>query len=175
MLINDIADWRDEHTIYIIDGQNITQIKQYKQLNNTNKWNPCIPMPFDNSIDISLIFDKYGNFRDWYPLQICDYPNNFINYKNEYLFDCGYRLIIDNLYINNYVINFNTNYPISRNIAGYSLSVYHGTFINISSIITDPLFYSNAYRLILNDSLFSNISTEIILYEVKLFLLFLFP
>ena len=131
-------------------------------------------MPFNNSIDINLIFDKYSNFRDWYPLQICDYPNNFVNYKNEYLFDGGFELIIINLNINNYVINYNTNYPISRNIAGYRLSIHHGTFINISSIIPDPLFHSNTGRDILNDSLFSDISTEIILYDVRRLFLFLF-
>ena len=171
MLISNIAEWRDDYTIYIIDGQNITQIKQYMQLNNTNNWNPCIPMPFDNSIDIILIFNKYSNFRDWYPLQICDFPNNFVNYKNEYLFDGGYFLIINNLNINNYVINDNTNYPISRNILGYMLSIQHGTFINISSMITNPLFYSNTGRDILNESLFGNISTEIILYDVRLLFL----
>ena len=175
MLINNISELdRGYYTIYVIDGQNITQIKQYKQLDNTNKWNPCIPMPFNERVSITFVYNEYNNFRAWYPLQICDFANNFVNYKNEYLFDGGFILIINNLNIDNYIIKDNTNYPISRNTVGYMLSIHHGTFVNISSISTDPLFYSNTDRSIVNDSLFINISTEIILYEVKLFsLLFL--
>ena len=82
--------------VYIIDGQNITQIKEYIQLNNTNKWNPCIPKPFGDDVYISITFadNKYNNFRDWYPLEICDYPYNFVNYTNKYLFDSGFVISI---------------------------------------------------------------------------------
>ena len=74
-------------------------------------------MPFLDTIQNYITFvdnKSNNNFRDWYPLQICDYPYNFVNYKNQYLFDGGIILYINNLNINNYIINDNTNYPISR-------------------------------------------------------------
>ena len=46
----------------------------------------------------------------------------------------NYLFRIYNLNINNYIINDNTNYPISRiqqNVGSY-FSINHGTFINIS-------------------------------------------
>ena len=49
-------------------------------------------------------------------------------------------------------------------------SIHDGTFINISSVTTDPLFYSNSIYNNFYGSLFSNISAEIIFYyDVKLF------
>ena len=176
MLINNSSEWR-EYQIYIIDGQNITQIKDYQQMNNTNKWNPCIPMPFAENKQISIIFadNGYNSFRKWYPLQICDFPNSFVNYRNEYLFDGGEYLIINNLNIQNYIINDTTNYPIaiSKNIWGRFFSIHHGVFSNISSATTDPLFYSNYATNTFNNSLFSNISAQMIFYHnVKLFCLF---
>ena len=168
MVINSGSTF-DDYFIYIIDGQNITQIQQYKQLNITNKWNPCIPMSFSAAnYDVYFVFNKFINFRDWYPLQICDYPYNSINYINKYLFDGGNVLSITNLNINNYIINDNTNYPIARN-KGFQLFIYNGTFINISSVTTNPLFYSESHTNKFGGSFFSVISAEIVFYQnVKL-------
>ena len=164
------------HQIYVIDGQNITQINDYKQLNNTDAWNPCIPMPFSGTkymyINITFINNIYNNFRDWYPLEICDYPDNFKKYKNEFLFDgrTAVALVINNLNINNYIINGNRNYPIAilRDFIPGDRHLYidDGTFINISSETRDPLFYGNTQLYsALNDCLFSNISVETIFYR----------
>ena len=186
MLINNISiSQREEYQIliFIIDGQNLTQITEYKQLNNTNQWNPCIPMPFDDNITINISFvdNIYNNFRNWYPLQICDYPYNFVNYKNEYLFyrkgeqDLyeGKSLNIHNLSIHDYIINYNRNYPIARNTPHkkVDISLHYGSFINISSVTTDALFYvSSASKTLFSDCLFSNISAEIMFYNhVKYF------
>ena len=133
------------YQIYVIDGQNINQIKEYKQWDFAKIWNPCIPIPFDteyNSAFISITFvsNQSNNFRDWYPLQICDYPYNFMNYSNQYLFDGGYVVNIYNLNIDNYIINDNTNYPIARNLGKGQFSIHNGIFINISSSTTDPCF-----------------------------------
>ena len=68
----------------IVDGQSISDIKAYKKADNTNQWNPCLPMPF-NYATVTINFTS--TFRDWYPLQICDYENNSVYYRNEYLFD----------------------------------------------------------------------------------------
>ena len=182
MLINNINGSGfelDVYVIYIIDGQNATQIEEYKQLNNTNKWNPCIPMPFVGNKGIFITFanNGYNSFRDWYPLEICDYPNNFANYKNQYLFDGGHSFFIYNLTIDNYIINYNTNYPIAiaTSHLGWFFSVHHGTFINISSTTTDPLFYGNLlwdYGTF-EHNLFHNISSEMIYYtDVKFLFLF---
>ena len=111
-------------------------------------------MPFSVQINLTITFydNEYNKFRNWYPLQICDYADNLLNYKNEYLFDVpgtikGTGLIVNNLNIENYIINNNTNYPISRTIdAEHStwFCIHRGTFIKISSVTTDPLFYSDA-------------------------------
>ena len=70
------SEWPYYQTyIYVIDGQNITQIGQYKQLNNTDGWNPSIPIPFtmlfydSRLISINFVSNKPNNFRDWYPLR----------------------------------------------------------------------------------------------------------
>ena len=96
--------------LYIVDGQNETQIKEYQQLNNTNHWNPCIPMPFKYRMPITITFNS-TNWRYWYPKKTCDYRNNSDFYSNTYLFDGG-GLTVQNLYINDYEIDNHTNYPI---------------------------------------------------------------
>ena len=187
MLIKNISIsvWDEYQTsIYIIDGQNLTQIIEYKQLNNTNQWNPCIPMPFekDTIINITFVDNGYNNFRDWYPSQICDYPYNFVNYKNKYLFHRkndaagffyeGTSLNIHHLSIHDYIINDNKNYPIVGNTGTSRISVeltlHYGSFINISSVTTEALFYAaagTALKKCFNDCLFSNISAKIIFYN----------
>ena len=83
MVINQFSYQKFE--IIIIDGQNLTQIK-YKQLSNTNQWNPCIQCHLYGIYQYHFVDNKSNNFRDWYPLEICDYPYNFVSYKNDYLF-----------------------------------------------------------------------------------------
>ena len=57
-LINNSTDYGNDHEIHIIDGQNETQIKQYKQMNQTHsKWNPCIPATFNDDKSITLTFN----------------------------------------------------------------------------------------------------------------------
>ena len=178
------------YQVYIIHGQNMTQIIEYKQLNNTNQWNPCIPMPFghDNIINITFVDNENNDFRDWYPLQICDYPHNVENYKNEYLFDQVNNqptfateiyheksLNIHNLVIHDYIINVNRNYPIARNTPHMEedLTFHYGSFINITKVIIDALFHTGSKSSFYN-SLFSNISAEMIFYsDVKHFFLYL--
>ena len=81
-LINNHNDWKDIE-IHIIDGQNIEQIQEYQQLNTTKQWNSCIPMTFGDDLAVTLIF--YANdWRNWYPLNICDFEDNKHYYRNEY-------------------------------------------------------------------------------------------
>ena len=73
-------DFNINETIHInvIDGQNKTEISKYKELNNTNNWNPCLPMPFIIIATVSITFlsNNHSIWRDWYPFRICDYYNN---------------------------------------------------------------------------------------------------
>ena len=142
-----------------MNGQNISQIEKYKQLNNTNNWNPCIPIKFYGNKSITITFK--GSSINWYPLKICDYQNNSMYYKNEYLFDGGKSLIINNLNINNYTINNNTNYPIVRSIeyVGASIVINNGSFINISSTINNSLFWTRL-DLHIKSTSFSNIQVS---------------
>ena len=140
-MINNGSDQDNE--IYIINGQNISQIETYKRLNNTNKWNPCIPITFNGNKSITITFIFSSN---WYPLIYCDYKNNYMHHTNKYLFDGGKSLIINNLNINNYIINNNTNYPILRSTNNYdaSITINNGSFINISSSINSSLFLTRS-------------------------------
>ena len=132
------------HIIHVIDGQNIPQIMQYKQVNETNGWNPCLPIPISGSTAITFDRDNIQSWRDWYPLNICDYKNNTAEYKNEYLFQGGVSLTINNLYIFDYIIDNDTNYPILGSGAEFnaSITINNGMFINIFSSISSSLFYS---------------------------------
>ena len=125
------------------------------------------------SITITINFVT-NSFRDWYPLGICDHPNNYVQYKNKYLFDVSQAaadLKIYNLKINNYIINDNRNYPIVRLIsnnpfpAPRSFVIVNGSFINISSFTTDSLFYGDIQHSILKDNYFNNISTQMIFHK----------
>ena len=75
-LINNSTDY-SHFKIYIIDGQNHEQIQQYQQSDNTNKFNPCIPITFNYDESVSITFGEYI-WREWYPIGICDYDNNNI-------------------------------------------------------------------------------------------------
>ena len=134
----------DHYEIYIIDGQNKSQIKQYIQANNTNNWDPCIPKPFNtNSTSITITFDSnnINDLNDWYPMEIC--YNNSNKYKNEYLFDGAKSLIINNLIVNNFVISstYNNYYTLIRSIDYFDASIQcrNCKFVNISGTVSKPL------------------------------------
>eukprot|EP01084_Bolivina_argentea_P258748 436350_1 len=86
------------HIINIIDGQSHTINIQ----NNNTIYNPCLPMPFDSSNDVTINFNKTNihQFRDWYPTE-CDNSNH---YDNQYMFDGGKSLTMNNLVISDHNI-----------------------------------------------------------------------
>eukprot|EP01084_Bolivina_argentea_P265340 449733_1 len=99
--INNEIDSNTSLTIQItinVDGQNTLDIIKYKTLNNTRHYSPCLPTPFANFIDISIVFNETSikTMNDWYPRNIC-----FGNYKNEYMFDGAHRLKLENFIIIN--------------------------------------------------------------------------
>ena len=157
-LINNNAD-SDQHEIYIIDGQNQTQIEEYKQLNNTYPWNPCIAMPFDDTKSITINFNT-NDWRNWYPNNTCDYRNNSAFYDNTYLFDGGKSLTVNDLNINDYEIDNNTNYPIIRSMDNYnaSITIKDCIFTNITSSMTTSLVSSKSSIYMKNNS-FINIKS----------------
>ena len=142
-LINDQSDFKDIE-IHVTDGQNIKQIQQYQQLNNTNQWNPCIPITFHDALSVTFKF--YANdWKNWYPVNICDFENNKNYYRNEHLFDGGISLTLINLTIADYNIQINRNYPIMRapNHLKAAINILSASLINISSDIEDALFSSS--------------------------------
>ena len=66
------------------------QIIQYQQI-DTNGWNPCLSVIFNHNKTITITLDsnKMMDWRDWYPLGLCDTANNSARYHNECLFDGG--------------------------------------------------------------------------------------
>ena len=147
-----------------VDGQNQEQIQEYVTLNNTNNWDPCIPMTFHNNFSITIGFDNdfIDNFADWYPLEICNYNNKTLNYRNEYLFDGGKSITINNLIIDNYFIadNNKSNYPFIRSIDYYNASVTcnNCSLINISS--NAQYLFNTIGSIYLFNNLFMNVVTS---------------
>ena len=145
-LINYVYLDSDYADIYVIDGQSITLMQEYKQENES--WNPCLPMTFNNNKSVSITFgnnNEHNIWREWYPFNVCDYPNNIGKYNNSYLFHGGKSLSLQNLYIYDYVIDMYQNYPCMESINNMESSVImiNGLFINVSSSIQDPLFHSS--------------------------------
>eukprot|EP01084_Bolivina_argentea_P183754 317041_1 len=95
-----------DYEIYVIDGQNQTQISYYiNNININNSYHPCLPDSFSQQKAILTFDEKIQNMSDWYP-QICtDYDMNNTHsdlITNEYMFFKYYGLfVINNLHIDN--------------------------------------------------------------------------
>ena len=164
MLINNGNS--QQHEICIIDGQNITQIQQYQRSNNTNNWNPCLPITFNTNKSITITFNQQNiqNWMDWYPPQTC--TEFSVHYKNNYLFEGGFSLKLNNLTIHDYTINNDTNcYPIMSSIDYYnaSITINSGSFVNITSSTNDsyafPLYiFASMSSIYITNSKFIDIN-----------------
>ena len=160
-MINNISSNISDIEIFIYDGQNNAEIiENYIKLHGTNNnWDPCLPITFNNKTSITITFnqDLIKNFVDWYPIQIC---NNYTTYKNEYIFDGGKSLTLNNMIINNY---YNTNYSFIRSIDYFDALILckNCSFINISSSnIQKPLFNTIA-SIFFYDNIFINITSSV--------------
>ena len=163
-MINQRSAILSDIEIFVDDGQNRSQIQTYIHLDNTNNWDPCIPMTFSNEYKITINFNAnhIKNLIDWYPAEICNNDKNGMSYTNEYLFDGGKSLTINNLTINNYFLsdNHSGNYPFIRSIDYYDASITCNdcSFINISSK-DQPLFNSMASIYLYNNT-FNHVTTS---------------
>eukprot|EP01083_Nonionella_stella_P066591 175475_1 len=157
----------ERHDIYVIDGQNETQIETYLASQTITTYDPCLPIPFESYYHIEITFDEtIMDLRTWYPLHLCQ--NHSRDYSNEYMFDGGAALTINNLIINDYVISdWNDSYSFIRDISHTNASVTcnHCVFKNITSSVVGP--WPGKHQLIhsmavvdLYDCLFSDIHTE---------------
>ena len=90
-------------------------------MDNTKGQNPCIPIRFNEDKTIVITFDNTDIWRNWYPLDICDYSNNTYKYQNEYSFDGARSLTLNNLTIYDYIIDDSTNYPFVRTLTSTQL------------------------------------------------------
>eukprot|EP01084_Bolivina_argentea_P279301 477485_1 len=153
----------DQHNDYemIINGQNKTDIINYHHLQNTNRFDPCLPVTFNNDIHITISFNKtlINDMNHWYPRKICE---NDRNYKNKYMFEGGKSLTINNLFINNYPL-INDTYKSYNFAKCYSntvgISCINCIFNNIISINNYPLFYTfSEIHLIHNE--FTNLTVS---------------
>ena len=125
-------------------------------LQNTNHFDPCLPITFSSDKTITISFSNTNTeiCNNYYP-EICNYTSNSLYYTNtKYMFNGGKSIIINNLCINDYVIAENRNYPIVESMGFYDASIIinYGSFRNISSSITSPLFDSNSNIHIRNSS-----------------------
>ena len=88
MLINQATNSiTNDHIINIVDGQNYSS-------------NPCFPIPFNITYKIIINFNTTNikQFNDWYPSQCEVYDID----NNQYIFQDGHSLIINNLIVHNY-------------------------------------------------------------------------
>eukprot|EP01083_Nonionella_stella_P008944 25907_1 len=148
--------------IHVVDGQNEAEISN---ITNTTH-DPCLPMPFASNLQVTITFNAANihDLDDWYPRNICENDTNK-NYKNEYMFDGGKSLKINNLVINNYGTKH--FYPFIRSTLDYNASI---TCIQcrFESIVYDtwdgthsnPLFHTIASIYIIRSS-FINLDTSI--------------
>ena len=139
----------------------MTQIESYLQSNNTHNQNPCIPIPFNSNQIITITFNQQITSNHWYPLFICHAQTTW-NYQNEYIFDGGLSMTLNNIILNNYYITNISNYPIVRSSDHYNgtISINNGIFTNITSISeSNPLFDTMA-SIYIHDAIFKDISTR---------------
>ena len=118
--------------MYIIDGQNTTQIQQY--IDNGQSSDPCIPPSFTTrGGDVTITFDPnfIQSMNNWYPSNVC----GLMTYDNAHIFDALYQnLTINNLIINDYIITQTNNYLLMRmGIGVISITCNNCIFRNISS------------------------------------------
>eukprot|EP01084_Bolivina_argentea_P157515 274480_1 len=177
-----INSTNEDYIINIIDGQNYTTNSQ----TNTTVYNPCLPIPFKLSNDITINFNKTNirDFHDWYP-PTCD---NITGYNNSYMFDGGKSLTINNLVINNHNIlpfihsvKIQCNDCIFMNIIASNLKIIHAEntsstspmiilqntqFVNVTNVIhkgsiigVDNSLFDQASKIIINKCKFLNVST----------------
>ena len=144
-------------TIYVIDGQNQSEIQRHLIMDDTNGYDPCLPLPFINSRDITIEFDstQITNMNQWLPINICN--GSYYLYHNDFLFDGGKSLIINNLIITNY-----SNYPFIRSIDYFDASITcnYCIFKNIYTQSSDSLIDSRS-SIYLSNTEFINIQVSI--------------
>ena len=100
--------------IYVIDGQNVSQIMKHIGANSTNNWSPCLPTIFTfGSVTITFNSTNIQDINDWYPLEVCTQRKYT---KNNYMFDSLGNMILLNLRINDYYIYKDTNYPLIHDV-----------------------------------------------------------
>eukprot|EP01084_Bolivina_argentea_P271002 460959_1 len=141
----------DPIEIYLIDGQNETEIMQYLINNNTNNYDPCLPMPFNyneftsRAVNITFNAGRINEMNQWLPRNICSHTIEKV-YNNKYLFDGAVQLTINNLIINNYSITDENNYPfmhVITEIAGASMQCNNCVFKNIHATVS-PLIIASS-------------------------------
>ena len=88
--------------VFVIDGQNPSEILYHQQFNTL--WDPCIPVWFypDRAISITFNSTNIQKLEDWYPIQICSQLSS-VTYGNDYFFDGGKSMKINNLIIILYI------------------------------------------------------------------------
>eukprot|EP01083_Nonionella_stella_P098536 277138_1 len=150
--------------INVLDGQNQNEITKYHTSNSvsSNGYNPCLPMLFNATLDIVITFNPQTihDLNDWYPRTVCESIMDK-HYLNEYMFDGGKSLQINNLIINNYGTHH--FYPFIRSIAEHNASITCNkcTFESIVCIVNDskPLIHTLSSVRFINSS-FVNINVS---------------
>eukprot|EP01084_Bolivina_argentea_P152182 265507_1 len=165
------GEYSDDLEIYVLDGQNTTEIINYVALNNTYNYDPCILKRLTIWRDVTISFNPQyiHDIYDWYPKHLC--YSNGRQYVNEYLFDVTDDLKLENLIITDYEItDVNGNYPLIhsdyRNYR-YSIDVVslnNCSFKNITSSINDALIDVNYLEM--RDTEFISIETVAPIFEV---------
>ena len=129
-------------------------------MNDTDNYNPCLPILFTAEQDITITFDadNINDLSDWYPKELCQNQT----YVNQYMFDGAGSLTITNLIINDYTIRDDSYALIRTSNENYNATVkcIDCRFRNIettSGVDRSALLYTYS-NIILIGSEFVNIS-----------------
>eukprot|EP01084_Bolivina_argentea_P146356 256290_1 len=148
VLIQTQQSLNETYKITVINGQNENEIIKHQTLNDTNHYNPCFPKPFNSSKKIEISLINIGNI--FLSNRVC----NNKKYLNEYMFDGGYAMTLNNIKLT----NVNTSYySIMR--SHHSIVCNDCEFININIGSNKPLFYTNS-SVYLRNNKWENIHTN---------------
>eukprot|EP01084_Bolivina_argentea_P032524 60186_1 len=151
--------------INVIDGQNETDIASWNTMNDT-RLDPCLPLSFpsDKSITITFNSTKITQFNEWFPETICDFANENKTNINEYMFEGGQKLTINNLIVENYKLKYRYGLIKSSNWFNASVQCNNCKFVNISSLNTNPLMLSQSSIQLVNSQFINVYTTGDIIY-----------
>eukprot|EP01084_Bolivina_argentea_P267607 454312_1 len=138
--------------INVMDGQNEAEILLWNTINNLT-YDPCLPSPFNSIKSVTITFNSttITQLNQWFPQPICDFGNKNKTYLNAYMFNGRHKLIINNLIVDNYQLEYRYGLLKSTDWFNTSIQCNNCIFINITSSNTYPLIHTQSRIYLFNN------------------------